>query len=218
MKIKRTIVRYEDMDWNELKKAAQAGELHVNDEITFHLNDGTEITAVCAKLLPSTDADHPAGARFLFKTAVGTHVMNEKPTNKGGYWLSDCRKYLLDDVLPSLPEGLRKILVPRKITETLSYITMTYKDTIWLPSETDIFGRGDDSWQNGAADGPDDEQCPSCMTKAARIILLKGRAAWAWLRSADCNYSNDFLLVATDGTVGDDGASYSGAVSPGFDI
>ena len=217
MKIKRIVE--EELSWKELKDLATTGKLLVGQEINFELKNGTPITAIVRGMLPTESSDSVPGVRIVFKTAVGRHQMNKDWTNKGGYWLSEGRRWLLEEVLPQLPDELVSLIRPRKIVENLPYLKMEYKDQLWIPCETDLFGRDEDeSWQEGIADGPDDFQLPGFLPDDSRVVLLDGRPAWAWLRSVACNNYGYFLIVGTDGTVGDSYADGSGAVAPGFDF
>lgn len=217
MKIKRIVE--EELSWKELKDLATAGKLLVGQEINFELKNGTPVTAVVRGMLPAESSDDVPGVRIVFKTAVGRHQMNKEWTNKGGYWLSEGRRWLLEEILPQLPDELVSLIRPRKIVENLSYLKMEYQDQLWMPCETDLFGRDEDeSWQEGVADGPEDFQMPGFLTDDSRVVLLDGRPAWAWLRSVGCGDDAGFLVVSADGTVIGDGATVSGAVAPGFDF
>ena len=93
------------------------------------------------------------------------------------------------------------------------------EDPLWLPSETDVFGRGHESLQNGVADGPDDFQLPIFLTERDRVKQREGYGTTPWsLRSADATNSYYFCLVNTNGSANSDGAHGSWAVAPGFDI
>ena len=217
MKIKRIVE--EELSWKELKDLATAGNLLVGQEINFELKNGTPVTAVVRGMLPTESADFVPGVRFVFKTAVGRHQMNKDWTNKGGYWLSEGRRWLLEEILPQLPDELVDLIRPRKIVENLSYLKMEYQDQLWMPCETDLFGRDEDeSWQEGIADGPDDFQLPGFLTNDSHVVLLGGRPAWAWLRSVYSSTNGYFLSIDTDGAVYSYIAGASGAVAPGFDF
>jgi len=217
MKIKRIVE--EELSWKELKDLATTGKLLVGQEINFELKNGTPITAIVRGMLPTESSDSVPGVRIVFKTAVGRHQMNKDWTNKGGYWLSEGRRWLLEEILPQLPDELVSLIRPRKIVENLPYLKMEYKDQLWIPCETDLFGRDEDeSWQEGVADGPDDFQLPGFLTDDSRVVLLDGRPAWAWLRSVYYSSNDYFLSIDTDGAVSSNNAYSSGAVAPGFDF
>lgn len=216
MKIKRQ--SFEEMTWKQLKDLAVIGQLPIGTEITFNLKNGVPVTATVYGILPAQDSDQVPGVRFLFDTAVGLHCMNPDWTNRGGYYASACRRHVVRDIMELLPDDMVDYIRSRKITETLRDAVITYSDPLWLPSETDIFGKGDDSWQHGRADGPDDFQLSACLTDGKRVITLGGEPAWAWLRSVYCNSGNYFCVIDTSGAIADDSANSSYAVAPGFDF
>ena len=158
MKIRHTIEN--ESTWEKLKAAVVAGAagalIQPFNEIDLTLENGEAITVVAAAHLPAAE-DKPAGLRFVFKDCLAEpHPMNKTWTNRGGSRASEGRRHLLEDVLPLLPADLRAVIRPRKITEITEGKTLVYEDPLWLPSETDVFGRGHESLQNGVADGPDD--------------------------------------------------------------
>jgi len=221
MKIRHTIEN--EITWAQLKEAAQAGTVHALikpfDEIDVVLAGGEAATVVAGAMLPATE-NAPAGVRFMFKDALNDpHQMNNEWTNKGGYKASEGRRYVLEEVYPRLPEDLRAAIRPRKITEIAQGKTLVYEDPLWLPSETDVFGRGEESWQNGSADGPEDFQLDIFKSERDRVKQRRGYGTTPyWCRSVDSSYSGIFCLVYSDGSAGYHYATISWALAPGFDI
>lgn len=160
---------------------------------------------VVAAHLPAT-ADKPAGIRFVFKDALAEpHRMNDDWTNKGGYKASEGRRYILEEVYPRLPADLRALIRPRKIVENIREGVLEYEDPLWLPSETDMFGRGEDSWQHGKVDGPDDFQLPIYMTERDRVKLCGDYGTYPqWCRSVHSSSANRFCLVGGGGSASTD--------------
>ena len=108
---------------------------------------------------------------------------------------------------------------PRKITEITEGKTLVYEDPLWLPSETDVFGRGHESLQNGVADGPDDFQLPIFLTERDRVKQREGYGTTPWsLRSVNATDTLGFCRVPTTGGATTGAAYLSWAVAPGFDI
>ena len=221
MQIKKTV--YEEITWERVKALATSGEaakaLAIHDEITMTLAGGQTVTAEVAAHLHATE-DKPAGVRFVFKDCLpDPHKMNEEATNRGGYKASEGRRHVLEDIYPKLPADLRAVIRPRKITEIIRGGTLVYEDPLWLPSETDIFGRGSASWQEGAADGPDDFQLPIFQTERDRVKLCGDRGTYPyWCRSVYSSYTTRFCLVYTDGSANNNNAYDSYGVAPGFDL
>lgn len=221
MQIKKTV--FEETTWEKIKALAVSGEaakaLALHDEITMTLADGQTVTVEVAAHLPATE-DKPAGVRFMFKDCLpDTHKMNEEATNRGGYKASEGRRHVLEDIYPKLPADLRAVIRPRKITEITRGGTLVYEDPLWLPSETDMFGRGSASWQEGAADGPDDFQLPIFQTERNRVKLCGDRGTYPyWCRSVSSGSSYIFCRVYSDGSADNYSAHYSWALAPGFDL
>lgn len=221
MNIRHTVEN--TITWEQLKAAAEAGTAKalapLKSEIDMVLEGGEAVTIVVAAHLRAM-ADKPTGIRFMFKDALADpHPMNKEWTNKGGYQASDARRHVLEDIYPRLPADLRAVIRPRKITEVLGGKTLAYEDPLWLPSETDLFGRGDASWQRGAVDGPDDFQLPIFMTERDRVKLCGDRGTFPyWCRSVYACYSDYFCLVYAGGAANGTRAYYSSGVAPGFDL
>ena len=88
-----------------------------------------------------------------------------------------------------------------------------------MPSETDVFGRGHESLQNGVADGPDDFQLPISLTERDRVKQREGFGTTPWaLRSVRAGDTDGFCLVSSNGNPGTGNAYRSWAVAPGFDL
>lgn len=221
MKIRHTIEN--ESTWEKLKAAVVAGTagalIQPFNEIDLTLGNGEAVTVVAAAHLPAAE-DKPAALRFVFKDCLAEpHQMNKTWTNRGGYRASEGRRHLLEDVLPLLPADLRAVIRPRKITEITEGKTLVYEDPLWLPSETDVFGRGHESLQNGVADGPDDFQLPIFLTERDRVKQREGYGTTPWsLRSVDAATASYFCRVNTNGNPGGNNARDSWAVAPGFDI
>ncbi|MEG1594403.1 MAG: DUF6273 domain-containing protein, partial [Oscillibacter sp.] len=196
-----------------------ANHLGLHDEITIILEGGETANVEVGAFLPATETT-PAGVRFAFKDCLDDpHQMNKEWTNKGGYQASEGRRHVLEDILPRLPADLRAVIRPRKITEVLDGKTVVYEDPLWLPSETDMFGRGDQSWQHGAVDGPDDFQLPIFETERGRVKERRGYGTTPYYcRSVYASSSAAFCRVSTDGSATGTNAYYSCGVAPGFDI
>ena len=221
MQIKKTV--FEEITWEQIKAMAVSGEavkaLALHDEIAMTLEGGETVTVEVAAHLPATE-DKPAGVRFMFKDCLKEpHRMNEYPTNTGGYQASEGRRHVLEDIYPKLPAELRAVIRPRKITEITRGGTLVYEDPMWLPSETDIFGRGPASWQEGAAAGPDAFQLPIYENERDRVKERPGYGtAPYWCRSVYSSYSYIFCRVRTDGSANYSSAYFSFGVAPGFDL
>ena len=197
----------------ELRGAILAGTgetiMKPSDEFDVRLTDGRIATAVCAFMGEDM-------GRFVFKDCIGEGVMNDRPTNKGGYFGSKGRETVLTKLLPLLPEQLREIIVPRELVEIIDGKEKKYADPLWLPSATDLFGNMDGKWW---PDEPDSFQLPAFTRDRDRVKELKEIGTYPyWLRSVIATYATAFCYVDTDGGANDSYAYYSIGFAPGFDI
>lgn len=222
MKIKKSV--YEPITWERLKDLATSGRatevLTPFDEIDLILEGGEPATVVVGAFLPANQAGMPHGVRFMFKDCLDEPArMNDDWTNAGGYQASKGRRHVLEDIYPRLPAGLRAVIRPRKITEVIKGKTLVYEDPLWLPSETDMFGRGEASLQHGAVDGPDDFLLPIFETERDRVKQRRDYGTTPyWCRSVYSGDSGHFCRVSAGGSATDGHAPYSWGVTPGFDL
>ena len=180
------------------------------DEIDVPLTTGGTVTVVCGYVAPTT-------ARFVFKDCWDEHVMNEENTNKTGYYKSDARKHILEDILPNIAPEWREIIVPRTIVEIIDGERVEYADAMWMPSATDVFGSPEWAWWKD--EGGDDFQLPIFKKERDRVKECgdNGTCGW-WLRSVDATGSYPFCRVGTDGGASNRYAYRSRGFAPGFDI
>ncbi len=179
------------------------------DEIDVPLTTGGTVTVVCGYVTPTT-------ARFVFKDCWDEHVMNKENTNKTGYYKSDARKHVLEDILPNIAPEWREIIVPRTIVEIIDGERVEYNDPMWMLSATDVFGAPDDAWWK---DLGDDFQLPIFKRERDRVKECgdNGTYPW-WLRSVYATYTYNFCSVNTGGSANYINAYYSSGFAPGFDI
>ena len=182
--------------------------LEPGDEFQIPLKNGQLASAVFGKY---TKDGH---RRFVFKDCIAEHVMNDEPTNEGGYFKSELRRYVLEELLPLLPDQLREALEPRVMCESINGETQEYADALWIPSATDVFGDGE-YWELE----PDSEQLDIFKRERDRVKELGDKGTWCWwLRSPYRSYSTNFVRVYSGGNVYDSRASNSLGVAPGFDL
>lgn len=171
----------------------------VGDVISFTLNDGEEVKALAVR---QTDN----GMLFCFVDClVEEYAMNQKATNKGGYFTSDLRDILNGEILGNFPAELRDCLLP-----------FGNGDLLRLPTEREIFGKnfcGDDE--------------PETIVHWKPMELRKNRVAfrgknggweWYWLINKLEGSSSNFVVVDGNGFAAYDYASTSFGVRPVFKI
>lgn len=221
MKIKKIV--YEDVTWQQVKEAAMSQDaverLPLRSEIAVDLGDGRIATVVVAAHIPATE-NNPAGIRFVFKDCIGRpYRTSERPQRQNNYRTSDVRIYLLGEVYQLLPAELRAIIRPRKIIEIYKEDKQEYEDMLWLLSETDVFGRGESTWQFGRADGPDDFQLPIFRNALDRVRRdsMGDPVPWS-LRSVDMEDNCGICIVNSGGGASAGYATDLYDIFPGFDI
>lgn len=204
----------QEINISELKAAIKEGRglevIRPHDEITLALDTGETITPVCGYV-----GKH--SARFVFKDCLREMwQMNKDMTNKGGYFRSEARRHVLEDILPHLPAELREAITPRHLCEEIDGETYEYFDSLWLPSATDVFGNDPDGWWKEETDS---FQLPIFKEERDRVKEVPGNGTYPyWLRSPRASYSAGFVHVDTDGAVNYANAIYSYGFAPGFDL
>lgn len=141
----------------------------------LRLDTGETITPVCGYV-----GKH--SARFVFKDCLREMwQMNKDMTNKGGYFRSEARRHVLEDILPHLPAELREAITPRHLCEEIDGETYEYFDSLWLPSATDVFGNDPDGWWKEETDS---FQLPIFKEERDRVKEVPGNGTYPyWLRS-----------------------------------
>lgn len=208
--------RSQPLDLDDLKRAVDDGRgsqvIHLKDEITVTLTNGKPATAVCEGFFNNRPY-------FVFRDCLGKGKMNASGGNKGGYYGSDGRAYVLGDLYNLLPPELKKIILPRELVEIIDGEEKRYSDPLWLPSATDVFGPrtpGDRWW----AEEPDSFWLPGFKRERDRVKEYLddpeyGTCSW-WLRSPYASNPAYFCIVYADGTANYYCAYYSIGFAPGF--
>lgn len=198
------------VSWAEIKEAIKAGKaaeiLSVGDEIAETLTTGEEVVFIVAGI----DVYDEKQVIFSLKNCLAEEYhMNEERTNEGGWPACDMRRHLIWDVFPTLPEELRTVIAPRKLTTDDGEA----EDNIWLFSEREIFG---EAWCDG---DPGDKQIPYYEIPANRVKCdSDGDTTWWWERSPFTTSSAGFCFVNSYGIASSYVASSSCGVCFGFCI
>ena len=199
----------------ELKEAILSGRgaevIAPGDEIELELTNGETAAVVFAGFIGQERG------RFIFRDCLGDdYVMNNTPTNEGGYFKSEGRRHVLEDLLPLLPAELLEAIEPRNIKELIDRELVEYKDSLWLPSATDVFG-GQYAGRYYKDEGHD-EQLPIFATERGRVKEKDGETWFWWLRSPFSSSATSFVYVTASGSVGYYYAYNSFGFAPGFDL
>lgn len=165
--------------WGEIKEAVKAGKaagiLHVGDEIAETLTTGEQVVFVVAGIGVYAENQVIFSLKNCLRPLLEEEYhMNEAGTSKGGWPACDMRRHLTEDVFPVLPDDLKAVITPRKLTTDDGEA----EDNIWLFSEYELFG---EAW---CAKDPGDKPIPYYQTHTNRIKCdADGDTPWWWERS-----------------------------------
>ena len=187
---------------------ADSRKLTVGDVMDFSIN-GTTVQARLISFNTDDLADTSAygeetatgkcGMTFDTVTIVTSAQMNTGNTNVGGWEASRMRSTTMPELLASIPEAWRDVLMTRSLTNNKG--TTPTEDILSLHSQNDIGSSGYNWYAAGNSKVKNN---------------ASGSAVGWWLRGADTGGSAGFLVVDSRGGVGDGHASGSGGVVPGF--
>ena len=206
----------------------------------IELTDGTttEVQILGFYHDDKSDGSGKAGISFIFKDAIGQHVMNSNGTTEGGWRNSEMRSWMNSDLITLLPEDLQsQIVAVDKLTNSVGFTAdpdsvATTSDKLWLLSQIELVGPSDGSNPTyfGAldAEGSQYQLFSSCgvARNDPRPILQKRFAAtpgiaaviW-WQRSSAADVSENFYYTSEDGEAFCGGsASNAFGVAPAFCI
>ncbi len=128
-----------------------------------------------------------AKSTWISKPILETHNMNSTRTTTGGWTASAMRTYLRDTVINKIPSNIRSAI--KEVTKTYKDYNdgvQSVTDTVWIPSNREIFG-GTTYEDSGAIyDGV-------FNSSATRIKYQNGSASNWWLRSADSKSTFRFV-------------------------
>ena len=142
------------------------------------------------------------------------HQMNDRDTNEGGWRDSEMRRYLNEDIFPMLSDDLRSVITPTRIVQVLDGTRIETEDMLFIPSRTQLFGRGDYSEAE-----PDDTVLDVFSCRMDSVKSRNGSPAWYWLRSPHLGGTTNFMSVNSIGSLYYHyGASHVNGVCPGFSI
>ena len=183
-------------------------KLTIGDTMSFSINNTTvqarlisfnTDTLADAAAYGSETATGKCGMTFDTVTIVTSAQMNTGNTNVGGWEASRMRSTTMPELLASIPEAWRDVLMTRSLTNNKG--TTPTEDILSLHSQNDIGSSGYNWYAAGNSKVKNN---------------ASGSAVVWWLRDAGTGLSAGFLVVIASGGVGDYSASYSYGVVPGF--
>ena len=187
---------------------ADSRKLTVGDLMGFSING----TTVQARLLSFNTDDLADTSAYGEKTATGkcgmtfdtvtivtSAQMNTGNTNTGGWGASRMRSTTMPELLESIPEAWRDVLMTRSLPNNKG--TTPTEDVLSLHSQNDIGSSGYNWYAAGNSKVKNN---------------ASGSAAVWWLRDAYTGNSTYFFIVLSSGSGSNNYASGSYGVVPGF--
>lgn len=178
-----------EIKWDEIKAAAQNGELPEGAEIGFTLKNGESVSLTVA-------AAKEGRAFLVFSDCVAQLPMYDEWPDRPVSWKeSDLRRWANEEFIKRLPDEFVAIITPRDIVQIIRGERMETRDLLWAPSSTEIFGKS--RW---AADDEAEEQFPIFTTERGRVRMIDGETYPWWTRSPYTGDSLSFRYVYSDGS------------------
>lgn len=148
---------------------------------------------------------------WVCKSILDTHNMNPTGDTTGGWASSNMRAWLRETIYPMIDSTIRNriVAVTKNYYDAKTSSRLTISDTVWIPSEYEIFGTT--SYENSGT------LYTGVFTDATSRIKkygLNGSAGNWWLRSAGSGAN--FRCVGNDGSAYNDGADIAFGVVLGF--
>ena len=184
--------------------------LRVGDEVAFQLKNGKDAAFVVADITDSVLTG------CLFKGVRDMAMYDGRRwwnTDYVNYPESDARERLNEELLPLLPDELAALLVERTITQTVDGEAYSCTDKLWPLSAVEVFGEDTPDWMR--RDDTPDKPLPFFSESQTN---RKAYLWFAWLRSPYASGTNDFCFVYASGAAGNNLASFSRGVAPGFRV
>ena len=148
---------------------------------------------------------------WVCKSILDTHYMNPTGDTTGGWASCDMRSWLRNTIYPMIDSTIRNriVAVTKDYYDAKTSSRLTISDTVWIPSEYEIFGTT--SYENSGT------LYTGVFTDATSRIKkygLNGSASYWWLRSA--YGGTGFRYVSYSGSASDNGAGNANGVVLGF--
>lgn len=148
---------------------------------------------------------------WVCKSILDTHNMNPTGDTTGGWASSNMRAWLRETIYPMIDSTIRNriVAVTKNYYDAKTSSRLTISDTVWIPSEYEIFGTT--SYENSGT------LYTGVFTDATSRIKkygLNGSAYYWWLRSASSGAS--FRYVINNGNAYYNSANLAYGVVLGF--
>lgn len=200
--------------WEEIIAAGEDGsyadKYQIGDTKELDLGEEGLIRMELAAMDTDELADESGEAHmtWIAKDQLSSkYFMNEEVTNADGWQGSDMRSWLRESILPLFPENVRSNI--KEVTKYSYGYDYSSKDTIWIPSEREVFGT--DIREDR---GPKYSLAFSDNKSRIRYQYRTSNASWWWLRSA--REASCFTSVGSNGSNSSRTAAAEGGVVIGF--
>ena len=217
------VMNLDNFTWDEINTVAASGEASVRFGLgatkKITMTNGEEIVFRIIGFYHDKDAN--GNLIPISWDMVGLmddeYVMNDDWTNVGGWRESKMRNYLNTTVFDMLPDDLKKVIKPAmKLTSKGNCSTEIdeTKDSLWLLSEKELYGRtiysvdGEGKWY--------DYYRQEDVSWGKKHKNGNGESNWRWERSPYSGNSNCFCRVNSNGDANYNIAYNSYGVSFGF--
>lgn len=224
----KTLANFET-SWEALKAAVADGSigkvLHSGDKVPVTLKTGEEVVFEVTydesgKLffMLRDCLDDEYDMRYLISDdpddkSYAIASKNTRP-NRKGWQTTAMRRHLNKTVFSLLPDDLQAAIVPTKIVQIINGERVECEDKLFLPSKTQVFGKGD--WTEFE---PEDTQFDIFTHERDRVKECGKNGTWFWwLRSPVSSSSTYFCNVYYDGNSASNYANNSHGVAFGFCI
>ena len=199
-------------DWATiLSKSDPSASYKVGDTKTLSINGTNHLMQIVAFNSDEMTAGGTAKITWVERDLFTTHRMNATNTNENGWPATEMRSWLRETILPTLPDTVRNkiVAVNKTYYDYTTKSTKTESDTIWIPSNREIFGGT--SYESSGVD-----YTAIFKDATSRIKKRNGSAAYYWLRSANSNSATIFRSVNSNGSYYGNYASNAYGVCLGF--
>ena len=234
----KTPKSFEDDSWITISHAVKinnTSKYKVGDTKTVDMGSlGTHTLRIANMSTPnecndSNFSQSACGFVVEFTDIIGTHMMNDTDTNKGGWLNSQMKTFINNDIYNSLPQELKSVIITTKTVsghgsnDTNNIISP--EDKLYLLAPKEIYSDWSDRY-----DKAKDKTRQLDYYKIKGVTTNKkdwngaikkdsaGSASSWWLRSANSYYYSYFYYVGTDGGGYSYFAKYTDGVSPAFRI
>lgn len=208
-----TIKNTTSRTWREIAHYVRTdakGNFKVGDELSCTLKNGLEVTFVVAAINPYAENE----VAFVIKDCLPIrHAMNSRLTNKGGWAMSDMRKYLNTEILRLLPDDLVEVIKPRTIIQLINGEDFKATDKLQILSYTEVFG-GDCYMETDKCD----VHFPLFKDERSRVKQNDGETCWYPLRTPTKSSSANFCIVNSNGNAFNNIATYGYSIAFSFFI